>query len=232
MNVDTTVEKMTVKQAESIVHTLSNPSKLVGRAWGISPYLCRRGSKLIGKEDTVCSACYACKGHYVFDKTKVAHAKRLKAFLETPRQEWIAAMSCLIKRKCKEPFFRVFDSGDLQSEGMLEAWFDVAEITPVISFWLSTREHGIVKRVLRRRKQPDNMVIRNSADFIDGSVPIGFKNTSGVSSEESLVEWKNRFNNMKVHDDFPCPAPLQGNNCKACRACWDKEVRTVIYKRH
>jgi len=29
-----------------------------------------------------------------------------------------------------------------------------------------------------------------------------------------------------------CPAPQQGNECKSCRACWDKKVKNVAYLAH
>ena len=29
-----------------------------------------------------------------------------------------------------------------------------------------------------------------------------------------------------------CPAPKQGNECKSCRACWDKKVKNVAYLAH
>jgi len=32
--------------------------------------------------------------------------------------------------------------------------------------------------------------------------------------------------------DVTCPAPKQGNQCKDCRACWDKSVVNVCYGEH
>ena len=29
-----------------------------------------------------------------------------------------------------------------------------------------------------------------------------------------------------------CPAPEQENYCGACRACWDRKVKVVSYRRH
>jgi epoxyqueuosine reductase QueG len=29
-----------------------------------------------------------------------------------------------------------------------------------------------------------------------------------------------------------CPAPKQDNECKSCRACWDKKVKNVAYLAH
>ena len=29
-----------------------------------------------------------------------------------------------------------------------------------------------------------------------------------------------------------CPAPKQDNECKDCRACWDKKVKNVAYLAH
>jgi len=31
---------------------------------------------------------------------------------------------------------------------------------------------------------------------------------------------------------FNCPSSKQGNQCGECRACWDKTVENVNYKKH
>ncbi len=48
-----------------------------------------------------------------------------------------------------EPFFRWFDSGDLQSVEMVRDIVAVAERTPEIRHWLPTREYATVREYLR-----------------------------------------------------------------------------------
>ena len=56
---------------------------------------------------------------------------------------------------------------------------------------------------------PDNLVVRFSIPMVDQAATDSWPNTSTVSTKKI---------------DVTCPAPLQGNKCKDCRACWDKSV--------
>jgi len=44
--------------------------------------------------------------------------------------------------------------------------------------------------------------------------------------------WPNTSTVSTKKIDVTCPAPLQGNQCKDCRACWDKSVSNVCYGEH
>ena len=35
-----------------------------------------------------------------------------------------------------------------------------------------------------------------------------------------------------VTKEATCPAPKQNNECKDCRACWDKKVKNIAYGEH
>ena len=226
--------KVTLKDLEKAVGTLSNPSKMPGYAWGIPALYCKRGSKLRAKEGTVCSKCYAMKGRYVFPNVQVAQEMRLAAFDRLSRDEWVETMAALIHRRVKpeEPYFRIFDSGDLQNMEMLVRWALVALLLPGIRFWMSTRERAIVNRVFTHHfPQPSNLVVRVSADMVEGVPPKGFKNTSTVSKMDRQT-WKTMVNGTFQDMMYYCPAPLQNNECGDCRACWDRGVKTVVYLEH
>jgi hypothetical protein len=64
---------------------------------------------------------------------------------------------------------------------------------------------------------PDNLVVRFSMPMVDQAAGTSWPNTSTVSTKKI---------------DVTCPAPLQGNKCKDCRACWDKSVSNVCYGEH
>jgi hypothetical protein len=62
-------------------------------------------------------------------------------------------------------YFRIFDSGDIQSVQMLRDWIFIATQLPDIKFWLPTKEYRIIRAF--NEPIPDNMVIRVSSPNID-----------------------------------------------------------------
>lgn len=202
--------------ALKLVGGLSDTSKMPGLSFGLPTAVCKTGSRLAKIPGTICSKCYAKKGHYLlFANTIVpAQHRRLDA-LDDP--QWIEAM---VKSLEKELWFRWFDSGDLQSVQMLENIKEVCRRTPHCKHWLATRERRFVRESLMLSDIPSNLVIRVSATFAD--VPV--KPIEGVCM-------------ANVHKDKPpvghkCPAPEQNGKCDTCRACWNREVETVSYAEH
>jgi hypothetical protein len=61
-----------------------------------------------------------------------------------------------------------------------------------------------------------NLTLRFSMPMIDQPAAGSWVNTSTVVSGEGRT----------------CPAPDQNNECKDCRACWDKSVPNVAYGKH
>lgn len=120
-----------------------------------------------------------------------------------------------------EPYFRWFDSGDLQSIEMLQVIAEVARGTPEIQHWLPTREYAILRSYLRTEMPPPNLLIRVSAPMVDGLAPQSFGlPTSTVHANASP-------------QGMPCPATEQKPaNCGDCRACWDPSVENVSYPLH
>ena len=226
-------EVTTVKEAELVTGKLSDPDKMPGKAWGIPASQCKRGGKLHLRPGTVCHDCYARKGRYVMPVVANAYLRRLQAYTHRPRWHWIQAMIFLIGKQTKKetPYFRVFDSGDLQDEDMLKAWYSVANNLPKIKFWLVTRERGIVRTVARLVHAPKNMVVRVSGDMVDDDGPTGFNNIGKVASKVPLEEWA-KLVKRNTRKDWHCPAPLQDNRCGDCRACWDPKVVSVTYMKH
>ena len=231
--VPTAVPLTTVKQAIVITGGLCKSSKMPWKSWGIPIQFCPRGSILRDKEGTVCNSCYAAKGRFVFRATKAAYMRRYQAYMHRDRRQWIEAMAFLLAKQARpeNPYFRVFDSGDLQDLGMLKAWAEIARRTPTVKFWLVTRERGIVRRFLAKDTTPDNLLIRVSGDMFDDEGPTGFANIATTSTVETKVAWK-KLVNLSTKDHWHCPAPLQDNSCADCRACWDHDVIRVTYKKH
>ena len=209
---------MNLKEAKLLVGGLSNPSKMPGYGYGLSAFNCVTGSKLRMVTGSTCSHCYALKGRYIFPGVKNAHANRLEA-LDHPG--WVDAMVLLITNYCKKvKYFRWHDSGDLQSLDHLKKIVAVAMRTASVKHWLPTREAGILKQYKKAgHSTPGNLCIRVSAPMIDGKPHANVGLTSTVHKNSKVI-------------GFKCKAPRQGNECKACRACWNINIENVSYAAH
>lgn len=220
----TTTHKLTFfktkKAAQAVIGSLSDTSKMPGKSWGISAHMCNTGAKMAKIDGSVCNDCYALKGSYkMYPAVAKAHATRIDAWQNAP--QWRAAMIDLIGF---ESNFRWFDSGDLQSAGMLLDIFAIADSTPQTDHWIATREVAYVRAALKQREMPKNVVIRMSASFPDSPVVPGADLTGTIA----LVHKHDAPNS----ESYTCPAPSQGGKCADCRACWSKDVKAVSYKAH
>ena len=145
---------------------------------------------------------------------KDALARRLKSLMH-PR--WTEAMTVLVKGK---KHFRWHDSGDIQSVKHLINIFEVCKNTPATKHWLPTQE----RKYLPMGSYPDNLVIRLSNAKND-TVP-----------GQAWTHWST----VVTHADAPmygatrklCQAPEQGMKCGSCRACWNKDVKEIHYRKH
>ena len=202
--------------AIKVTGSLGKPSKMPGLSYGISAKLCKVGAALAKIKGSTCEDCYALKANYSYPSVQAAHAKRVEGITD-PR--WVESMTYLIS-KAGESYFRWHDSGDLQSFQHLLNIVTIAENLPEVSFWLPTREKGLVNQYMRAFGEfPSNLCVRVSAAMVDSKVPAGFKNTSTVHNEKDAA-------------GFSCPAQSQGNKCLDCRACWDTSVSNVSYHKH
>ena len=210
---------------------LSSPSKMPGFAYSISAKRCNVGAKLRNVPGSTCSKCYALKGRYVFPNVAAAMERRYQAMRSNPTQ-WAAAMIASIRKAAERreaaqssslPLapFRWHDSGDLQGMNHLLAIVVIAESTPNVMHWLPTREYALVREYLRQYHHfPDNLTVRVSAPMI-GAVASEWECSSSVDAARTpLTAW------------VDCPASKQGNKCMDCRACWDRSVEVVNYKKH
>ena len=162
----------------------------------------------------MCAGCYALKGRYNFSNVQAALQRRLQA-IASPR--WVEAMTVLVQG---HEFFRWHDSGDLQSLEHLKKIVRVCEQTPSVAHWMPTREVGILKEYKKTQALPANLVVRVSATMVN-RVPHKFhEHSSTVITSKDLASC------------HLCPAPEQGNNCGACRACWNPSVLDVSYMAH
>lgn len=207
--------------AWKIVGGLSRTSKMPCHSWGIPATACRAGSKLAEQPGTVCSGCYALKGAYAWSTVAQAYQRRLDC-ADHPR--WVEAMVVLVRWQVgynSAPYFRWFDSGDIQDLEMLHRIAEVARQTPEVSHWLPTREYGIVRSYRETAEFPPNLVVRLSALWVDAAPP------SKIGQPTSTVHQDRRPVGIN------CPAYRSSPaTCGDCRACWDPAVSNVSYPWH
>jgi hypothetical protein len=208
----------TDKQAKQIMISLGRAGKMPCPTYNTPAKRCVTGSKLRKTKGSTCHGCYAMKGNYLFPSVQQGLEKRFEAFLH-PR--FVEAMTFMIKRhSAKSGYFRWFDSGDLNNMAMLEKIVMICQQTPEIEHWLPTREVKVVFDYLKIYKQfPDNLMVRLSAPMVDGEPIKSYKYTSTVNHKTKPIG----------HD---CPSRFQDNECRDCRACWDRKVTNVSYHKH
>ena len=214
------VSTWNVKTALAEVGGLGKPSKMPSFSYNTPTEECNVGSKLRLVKGSVCSMCYALKGRYMFPNVQNALYKRLDLMKNNPN--WVSAMAWLINWYSKKTsYFRWHDSGDIQDMEHLQKMVAVVKLTPSVKHWLPTREAKIVKEYTKEYGDfPSNLIVRISATMIDGKPHSFHKHTSTVVvKSESAIAWV-------------CPSNKQDNECKDCRACWDKDVKDVAYIQH
>ena len=199
---------MNKKEAKAITGGLSAPSKMPGPAYNLPAAACITGAKLVNVPGSVCAGCYALKGRYRFSNVKEALARRLHS-LDHP--DWVRAMVVLIDNA---PWFRWHDSGALQGPEHLKKIFEVCTLTPATRHWMPTREARFLS-LMDPDIIPTNLIIRMSSHMINQKPVKFWPWTSTVSTEGKT-----------------CPAQDQGNQCRDCRACWDRSVANVTYPKH
>lgn len=209
-------------EALALVGSIGQTSKMPAQSWGILAKRCITGAKLAKIEGTICEKCYALRGAYQYSSVVSSQELRLQKFNESLSKDngesWIEAMAYLIG---DDKYFRLFDSGDLQSEEMLDVFCRLARRLPKCKFWNPSKELGIVSSYISKGNIiPKNLIIRLSAYKFEEKGPVKLAKRLGVNISAASKE------------NFTCPASKQDNNCGDCRKCWTKSVFSVTYKRH
>jgi len=225
-----TIKNPILKQAWKNIGGLSRTQKMPGYSWSLSPDKCQFGKILKKSPNNVCHICYARKGNYTFKNVKYAHSRRFERWEEN-NELWVKSMIQLMQ-ECDCPFFRYFDSGDLQSYQMLMDIIEIAKATPEMNYWLPTKEYLIIEAITGMTIPP-NLNIRVSAPIINQILSkekiktLGWENceitTSSVLAREKII----------LSDDV-CIAVYNHTDCETekCRKCWDRNVKNVIYMKH
>ena len=198
---------------------LSNTRKLGCKSWSLQAIeTCPAAKDKNGDLVPACKGCYATSGAYRFSNVKKVRFDNKEAWqLESFESDFIQALA-------KEKFFRWFDSGDMYSLALAEKMLYIMQNTPQVKHWLPTRMHKFAKfhSILERMQSLPNVNVRLSSDGINGELI----DTKLNSTNSTIIGLNSAYNG------FVCPSSLQDGKCKACKACFDKEVKTVAYIGH
>lgn len=211
---------MLKKDAYQVVGKPSKPSKITPHlAMGFNARFCKLGSRLKKVQGSTCHSCYALKGRFKIPNVAEANDKRFDIQMKAVddlnfREKYLKAWVVILKN---EKYFRIFDTGDLQSIEHLELFVELAQQNAHVKFWMATREYKIVNSY--QGNVPDNLVIRLSALMVNKRPPKTNYPTSTVHTGETVY-------------GFKCTAPENQNMCGDCTACWNNEVKNVSYKIH
>ena len=224
---------------------LSDPKKMPELAFNLPAQECKAGKFMVDIEGQICHDCYALPefnedgsvnlhsskgGRYRFDNTQRAMYQRYNFAMFNPN--FVPVMTYVITDQIKRKF-RWFDSGDIQSEKMLDDICKICRNTPHILHWLPTKEWQICKRYIEAgNKIPANLDIRLSALSINGRPPTKRAKRLGLNTSTVMTAdvW-DKFIATKSKG-LKCPSSTQGNECDLCEACFRHEVINVGYKWH
>lgn len=200
---------------------LSKTSKLDGiKSWSLEALVTCPGSiKAGGELVDACKGCYATTGNYRFPNVKKPRIEN-KEDWKRPDFE-----SDFIKALEKETYFRWFDSGDVYAIDLAEKIYNIMKATPHVKHWLPTRMHKFEKfaSILEKMANLPNVCVRFSSDSINGSIV-----ESGNAQNSTIIESSEKATN----EMFTCQAYQNDGKCNQCRACWNKEVKTIAYPAH
>jgi hypothetical protein len=238
--------KLTIGEAERIAGVLGRTSKMPGASYGLSAFLCRRGSEMAKVPGSICANCYARSDWYATWRALHVGQGRRHAGLEHP--QWVDAMVVLIEHytTAEVPFFRWHDAGDLQGVWHLANICEVCRRTPRVRHWMPTREYEDVRDYLAGGGViPPNLTIRLSALMIDAEPPRAVPGIPVAPTDIVIPPELYHLPTSTVHSTAGYTMPLEGrgtlecraveqrgNKCGACRACWDQRVGNVSYPEH
>lgn len=228
--VNVTIDPKTLERVEGIkvkakdqgnIVMLSDTSKLGVKSWSLQALnTCPASIDDKGYLVDACSGCYATGGNYRFSN--------VKAVREYNKQVWQNEdfVNDFVTKLDNERYFRWFDSGDLYSLSLAKKIYEIMLNTPHVKHWLPTRMYKFKKfeGILKNMQSLPNVVIRLSSDDITGKkVNSDLIKTNSTILPSELIEGYN---------GFICPAYDQDGKCLTCKACYDKDVKTVAYIAH
>lgn len=198
---------------------LSKAGKMPCRSWSLEALItCPASLNKDGSLVDACKGCYATTGNYRFPNVKAPRAHNKE---DWRRKDWVADM---VAELDNDRYFRWFDSGDMYDLRLARKMLDVMRLTPHCNHWLPTRMHKFLKfaKVIEAMDALGNVAVRLSSDSVLGNIlDTRLLNSTIIPTREDATS-----------SMVACEAYTREGKCKSCRACWNKEVKTIAYVAH
>lgn len=177
------------------------------------------------RDDAPCKeTCYACKGTQKITIVQAAYYRNWRLWNENP-DNFFEQVFYEIKYSGLTTV-RFFDSGDFPNYDFLERVISLCEKTPDIKYMAFTKQYEIVNDyIFKNGKLPNNLNIVFSAWDKLWEVP------NPHELPVAYVEFKDK----RMNPDFPKNSfrcPMRESTCSACKVCWNKNLKAVIFKQH
>lgn len=178
-----------------------------------------------------CKGCYALEGNYNFPNVKNVREHNME---DWKRDDWVSDMVKLIKH---EPYFRFFDSGDLYCVELVDKIYQVCKRCPNTQFWIPTLTHkiGAIHSAIRRKLDTlPNVNVRRSAGSIKTSGDMESElNFPAAITRSAIVRHEDIGKDFtKGKSILVCQAFKREGKCGDCRACWNKDIKLILYPVH
>jgi hypothetical protein len=200
---------------------LSNTAKLGVKSWSLQAYnTCPASIKKDGELVDACKGCYATFGNYRFSNVKATREYNIQTWSDDN------FVGDFVRVLDTERYFRWFDSGDMYSIALAKKMYEIMKNTPHVLHWLPTRMYKFSKfhAIIKQMQDLPNVVVRLSSDSIQGELL-----DSTVTDTNSTIVPSDM---LDAYTGFICPASEQNGKCLDCKACYNKDVKTVAYVAH
>lgn len=181
------------------------------------------------REDAPCktSGCYCMKGCQQIAVVQAAYLRNLRIYNENHEEFW-EQVAFKIKTSGLS-LVRYFDAGDIPDYDFFEGMVNTAKKFKNVKFMAFTKKYFIVNEWLsENQKLPSNFNIIYSAWNKDWIVP------NPYNLPVAYVDFKDKEKNPDFPENYTtCPNQQDKTvTCTVCRKCWNKKIKTVVFKQH
>lgn len=181
------------------------------------------------REDAPCKAsgCYCMKGRQAMCNVVAAYVRNLKIYNDDQDDFWDQ-----VRFKIKHnplPLFRWFDAGDILDYEFFCGMVELAKEFPNIRFMSFTKKYDIVNEWLAT-----NGDLPKNLNIIFSAWHIGWKVNNPFDMPVAYVDFKDQTLNPQFPKGITrCPNQSDKTiTCSMCQKCWNKKIKSVVFKQH
>lgn len=169
--------------------------------------------------------CYCMRGHQAYPNVCGAYHRNWRLWTENP-DKFEEQLNAILTFS-GVGMFRYNDAGEIPDSRFLAMMCRVAEKHPEVIFLAYTKKYEMINNFLDNGNEiPKNLTIRFSAWDKSWNVP------NPYNLPMAYVDFKKNENNPDIpNNTFICPGNGK-TTCSACKVCWRKNVKSVVFKQH